>query len=78
MTPWLRRVVGTFAYYARWIEGFAAKVRPLANSLTRNALKTFISLKSELGHVALNTSDTTGPFVVECNASDVAVSVTLN
>ena len=78
----LRRVLGMFAYYARWIDSFATKVRPLADAknfpLSESAIKVFISLKSELRDGALQAIDESLPFVVECDASDVAVSATLN
>jgi len=78
----LRRVVGMFAYYAKWIERFADKVRPLATAtefpISSNALRALESLKVELGKVALYSVGETVPFVVECDASDVAVSATLN
>jgi len=78
----LCRVVGMFAYYAKWIERFAHKVRPLATAsefpISSNALRAFESLKPELGKVAHNSVDETVPFVVECDASDVDVSAVLN
>ena len=78
----LRRVLGMFAYYAKWIDHFADKVRPLEEaknfSLSGDALNSFKFLKSELANVALHSIDELAPFVVECDASDVAVSTTLN
>ena len=42
----LRRVLGTFAYYAKWIFDFAEKIRPLADAkelpLKRDALNAFV------------------------------------
>ena len=42
----LRRVLGMFAYYARWIDSFASKVRPLADAksfrLSESVIKVFI------------------------------------
>ena len=43
-----------------------------------DSLNAFKSLKKELEHVALNSLDESVPFVVECDASDVAISATLN
>ena len=77
----LRRVLGMFAYYAKWIDHFADKVRSLAETktvpLSGDALNSFTLLKSELANVALHSIDELAPFV-ECDASDVAVSATLN
>jgi len=77
----LRRVLGRFAYYVKWIDDFADKVRPLAEAknfpLSGEAFNSFKLLKSELANVALHSIDELAPFVVQCNASDVAVSATL-
>ena len=65
----LRRVLGMFAYYAKWIDCFADKVRPLADvkvfPLNEFALKSFQLLKEELKHAALYPIDESKPFVVE-------------
>ena len=57
-------------------------MRPLAEAktfpLTGSALATFVSLKSELRNSALQFIDDSLPFVVECDASDVAILSTLN
>ena len=78
----LRRVLGMFAYYAKGISSFADKVRPLAECksfpVTDNALKSFELLKTELAKAALRSVDESLPFTVECDASDIAVSATLN
>ena len=78
----LRRVLGMFAYYAKWIDHFADKGRPLAVAknfpLSGDALNSFKLLKSELVNVALHSIDEQAPFVAECDASDVAVFATLN
>ena len=61
---------------------FADKVRPLAECksfpVTDSALKSFELLKTELAKAALRSVDESLPFTVECDASDVAVSATLN
>ena len=61
---------------------FTDKVRPLADakvfSLNEFALKSFQLLKEELKHAALCSIDESKPFVVECDASDSAISATLN
>jgi len=46
--------------------------------LSGDALDSFKLLKSELANVALHSIDELAPFVVDCDASDVAVSATLN
>lgn len=78
----LRRTLGMFAYYAKWIARFSDKALPLLRAktfpLSPDAMSAFELLKSELGNATLNSIDERIPFVVECDASDVAVSATLN
>ena len=78
----LRRMLGMFAYYAKWISSFADKVRPLAECksfpVTDSALKYCELLKTELAKAALLSVDESLPFTVECDASDIAVCTTLN
>ena len=61
---------------------FSDKIRPLVDSKTfpldDDALVAFNSLKKELEQVTLCSIDESLPFVVECDASEVAVSATLN
>jgi len=78
----LRRALGMFSYYAKWIPEFSDKIRILSQSerfpLADNAVESFQKLKDELGKVVLGPVDEDLPFVVECDASDVAVSASLN
>ena len=78
----LQRVVGMFAYYAKWIPHFSDKIKPLQKATTfpldPNALAAFNTLKKELENAALQHIDESLPFVVECDASEVALSATLN
>ena len=78
----LQRVLGMFAYYAKWIPEFSDKARTLYKTksfpLTSEALEAFANLKGLLGKATLSCIDYTKIFVVECDASDIAVSATLN
>ena len=78
----LRRVVGMFSYYAKWIPNFSDKVQPLVNAISfpldESALLAFDLLKTELERATLQSIDEGQPFVVECEASEVCVSATLN
>ncbi|XP_047137392.1 uncharacterized protein LOC124813900 [Hydra vulgaris] len=78
----LRRTFGMFSYYSKWIPSFANKVRPLINvksfPINSEALEAFQFLKRELHAATLSSIDESLPFVVECDASVVAVSATLN
>ena len=80
--PSLRRALGMFAFYTKWILQFSDKIRLLADTtsfpLDKEALASFNALKDELARVALSPIDEDIPFVVECDASDVAISASLN
>ena len=71
-----------FAYYAKWIPDFSDKITALTNAnvfpLSPTPLAAFNTLKKELERASLNPIDESLPFVVECDASEVAVSTTLN
>lgn len=72
-----------FPYYAmKWIPNFSDKIRPLsqANSvpLDGDAMGAFTMLKKELEKATLHSIDESLPFVVETDASEVALSATLN
>jgi len=80
----LKRCLGMFAYYARWIENYSDKVNSLtiksvAFSLSHDALGAFEQLRSELLNACLGCVDEREPFTVECgDASDFAIAATLN
>lgn len=78
----LQRTLGLFSYYSKWIPQFSDKAFPLMQAksfpLEPEALSAFELLKSELGNATLTCIDENIPFVVECDASDVAISATLN
>ena len=78
----LSRVVGMFAYYAKWIPNFSDEIKPLKQATTfplqPNALAAFSALKEELENAALHHIDESLSFVVECDASEVALSAMLN
>ena len=71
-----------FAYYAKWIPNFSDKIQPLVNAtsfpLDESALSAFDLLKKELERATLQSIDESQPFVVECDASEVCVSATVN
>ncbi|XP_064080604.1 uncharacterized protein LOC135197465 [Macrobrachium nipponense] len=78
----LKRAMGMFAYYIKWIQNFSAKIQPLARvkkfPLNEEALQAFELLKQELEGATLHSVDVNLPFEVECDASEVAVSAVLN
>ena len=80
----LRRVVGMFAYYARWIPQFSKRIRPLnlavkSNefSLSETAAQTFDSLKKTLLQCCLSCIRDDIPFQVDCDASEHTIAATL-
>ena len=77
-----KRAVGLFSYYSQWIKEFAAKVRPLSQNsifpLAGDALKSFNSLKIDVEMSVVQAIDESQPFEVETDASDFALSATLN
>ena len=81
-TKSLRRVIGMFAYYSKWIKQFSDKIRPLNKAetfpLLDNAISAFNELKQELANVILMSIDENIPFVVETDASDFSISATLS
>ena len=77
----LQRLVGLFAYYAQWIPRYSHKIRPVVAAqfpLGDNAVGAIKVLKDDLSSAALGAIDETLPFVLETDASDNAISATLN
>ena len=74
--------MGLFSYYSQWIKDFAAKVGPLAQNsvfpLTGDALESFNSLKIDIESSVVQAVDETQPFQVETDATEFALSATLN
>ena len=77
-----KRVVGLFSYYSQWIKDFGGKARPLAQNsvfpLTGDALESFNSLNINVESSVVQAVDETRPFQVETDASEFALSATLN
>ena len=78
----LKRALGLFSYYAKWVMNFSDKILHLKTAkkfpLHANALKEFNVLKKEIAKASLQAIDENRPFVVECDASEAAISATLN
>ena len=78
-----KRIVGIFSYYSQWIKQlFSDKIQPLNQNtsfpLPYDVLQSFKLLKDELKNAVLTTVDHNRPLVVETDASDIAISATLN
>ena len=78
----LKRILGLFAYYARWVPKFSDRICRLKSAqkfpLSQLELEDFQKLKRTIAAAALQFIDESLPFTVECDASEVAVSATLN
>ena len=78
----LKRVMGFFSYYSKWIKDFSKKISLLVNvcnfPLNKDELYAFESLKREIGESVVCAIDENAPFTVECDASNSAIAATLN
>ena len=77
----LQRLIGLFAYYARWIQSYSDKIPPLIKPtlpLSKDALFVFVVLKQALASAALHPMNNTLTLTVETDASDFAIAGTLN
>lgn len=70
-----------FASYLKWIANISDKYQSLVNAITfplNEAALTAFNLKKQLVDVTLYSVAESLPFVVECNATEVAISAVLN
>ena len=78
----LKRIVGMFAYYSKWVPNFSHKIKPLSDTnsfpLPDNAVNSFLNLKEDSLKARLNSIDDDAPFTVECDASDFAIAAVLS
>ena len=78
----LKRCLGFFSHYSKWIPNFSHKVKPLARTnsfpLSAEALKAIEDMKKDIKNSVICCIDETIPFTVECDASDIALAATLN
>ena len=78
----LKRCIGMFSYFSKWIVNFSEKLQPLLKPdgfpLRSEALLAFEDLKTGLRKACLGCIREGVPFVVECDASDYAVAAVLS
>ena len=78
----LSRVVSIFSYYAQWLPKFSEKIKPLIIAmnfpLDEKDVEVLNLLKNDLASAALQIIDESIPFVIETDASENAISATLN
>ena len=78
----LKRCLGFFAYYAKWIPNYSDKIRPLNKvtsfPISEEALHSLKQLKKDIKQAVMCCIDESLPFTLECDASDHAIAATLN
>jgi len=75
-------MLGMFSYYEKWIPHYSEKIKPLV-VLKKfpphdEALHALTMLKTDLSSATLGVIDEDLPFILETDASDNAISATLN
>ena len=70
--PSLRRAMGMFSHYSRWIPNFSEKLHPLTKvtryPLTKEQTEAFKCLKQEMAKSSLVAIDSSLPFEIETDA----------
>ena len=78
----LKRCLGFFAYYAKWIPNFSDKIRPLNKTtsfpISTEAQEAITKMKEDIRKAVLCYIDESLPFTLECDASEYAIAATLN
>lgn len=78
----LKRVLGLFAHYSKWITHYSDKIRSLTDCksfpLDHQPNQDFENLKLNIADAAVTTINDTEQMVVETDASDVALAATLS
>ena len=78
----LKRCLGMFSYYSKWIPNFSGKVRPLVKvvsfPLSDEPLQAFEQLKADLLNSCLGCIFENEPFTIECDASEFAIAAILS
>ena len=78
----LKQIFGLFSIYAKWVVNISNKILHLKATksfpLSRETLQEFIELKAEIADSSFHAIDENRLFVVECDASEVAISAALN
>ena len=78
----LQRTLGLFAYYSKWIPRFSDRIGRLKSAtnfpLHKHEVLDFEEIKKSIAAATLRSLDESLPFTVECDASEIAVSATLN
>ncbi|XP_054259845.1 uncharacterized protein LOC128984538 [Macrosteles quadrilineatus] len=76
----LRRAVGMFSHFSRYVPRFSEKIKVLTTSsfpLSATAIKAFNELKQEIENASMSPINPDLPFTVETDASDTVIAATL-
>ena len=78
----LKRTLGLFAHYSKWIKNFSEKIHLFTNiktfPISKEANKCFESIKNDIVKASLQAIDHSETFTVESDASDHALAATLS
>lgn len=78
----LQRILGFFAYYARWVEKFSQRVGPLARNvqfpLSPDCVAAFNDIKQAIAGSCVICPNKHDPLVLESDASDFALAASLS
>ncbi|XP_014366187.2 uncharacterized protein LOC106717015 [Papilio machaon] len=78
----LKRALGMFAHYSKWIKNFSEKINPLTAitefPLNETAINCFQKLKSDIAKSALTVIDPHETFTVETDASEHSIAASLS
>jgi hypothetical protein len=78
----LKRVMGMFAHFSKWISGFSEKIRPLVDTasfpLSPTAILAFEQLKKDIAASSISAVDPSASFTVETDASEHSIGATLS
>ena len=81
-TKYLNRCLGLFSYYSEWIPEFSVRIKPITGCksfpLPQPAVEAVENLKKTIEDAVVTAIDESIPFVVETDASEVALVATLN
>ena len=79
--PSLRRAMGMFSHYSRWIPNFSEKLHPLTKVtrylLSKELTEAFKCLKQEIAKSSLVAIDSSLPFEIETDTSEHAIAASL-
>ncbi|CAI6371236.1 unnamed protein product [Macrosiphum euphorbiae] len=78
----LKRVLGMFSHYSKWIQGFSDKIRSLVDCksfpMSPIAAADFERIKQDIAKSVVNSINSEELLVVESDASDFALAATLS